>query len=357
MLKKNLKSSALVILGAYFLLGVGLQNRFPIFFDPSFHWLSTAFGGKWQQEGLYALFVKQASFGHTLWYVIYIQALLSSILFWEATKLFSKKEHHTFYYLILIFCLVWSTSISWVVSSFLPQIFSFLAVGFLSLVLLTNLPSWKRAVFSGLFLMSVWMKPSFSIQSGMVFMTFGIFYFFLSRKPGWNCFSKQRLLFLSGLIGFSIFIGGATFGTKVFTGLFQNPLILLKSSVLLDVEPYEDPLKAQFVEQVLPMDRNDFLNSEQHSDKLFYVDFWQLRKRHILSFCMAFGIFPGVLIFRRLRSSLKSQQVYFLLLMGVWTFLNAFFFQDLPSLMWFGYTLPLGCVLSIFSTGFLNRFL
>lgn len=133
-------------------------NGYPLLYSDTGAYIASGFEGSVPGDRpiTYGLFLRHASLAHSLWFVIAAQALLlSSLLFAVAKKLIGHLRHFHAWFLLIIFGLNLVSSLPWISSMLLTDVFA--PTSFLLLyILLFQTPSskWLQALLAITYLYS-----------------------------------------------------------------------------------------------------------------------------------------------------------------------------------------------------------
>ncbi len=95
----------LVIIGAIILCYMGFNNKYPFLTSDSYKYIDSGFSHI-DQDGytlIYGFFVAHSSWGISLWFVVFTQALILSLIIYYVFKYFSSNKNKSFIALCLMF--------------------------------------------------------------------------------------------------------------------------------------------------------------------------------------------------------------------------------------------------------------
>lgn len=152
---------------------------------------------------MYGLFIQCFDLNFTLWPVIYVQSFFTTFLLWNISKV----AYPSFSYLkfiIILLPLSFFSGLGWYVSQLMPDIFTFIAIGSLFLLLFQSKKSiLNYVIYSVLLILSVNVHFSnFPIVLLTLFVSFFILRYYLkSKQRTVNFILPISILFFSLIIG------------------------------------------------------------------------------------------------------------------------------------------------------------
>lgn len=195
-----------MITGAFILMVDAFYNGFPIVYSDTSSYISTGFELQtaFDRPITYGLFVYAASLcGATLWFVIFFQSLILSLLIFENIRLFFK-EKFIVIGLVCVTFLSLFTGISWSASQLIADIFTSIALLTMSLLLIGQFSKTKTAGLYVLFFVSVATHIS-HLSLFLAILICALFLGFVFRK---GVFRQRKTYLKHGallvLIGFTL---------------------------------------------------------------------------------------------------------------------------------------------------------
>ncbi|OQP61067.1 hypothetical protein A3860_04945 [Niastella vici] len=115
----------LVIIGAVILCFVALDNKFPVLTQDTGSYINSGFTRDvpFDRPVLYGLFISHASWGSSLWLVVFSQALILSIVLFYYFRYFSANIYFNFFYLACLFFITFCMTGSLAASKIAPGVF------------------------------------------------------------------------------------------------------------------------------------------------------------------------------------------------------------------------------------------
>ena len=139
------KQIAIILLASAAMLLPAFFNGFPLLYSDTGAYIASGFEGSVPGDRpiTYGLFLRHASLAHSLWFVIIAQAIiLSALLFVIAKKRIGNVSHFYAWFLFIVFGLSLVSSLPWISSMLLADVFT--PISFLLLyILLFQTPSQK----------------------------------------------------------------------------------------------------------------------------------------------------------------------------------------------------------------------
>ena len=132
----------LIVIGAIILCFAGLNNKFPLLTPDSGAYINSGFTKEvpFDRPGLYGLFVAHASWGRSLWLVIFCQALALSLMVYYYFRYFSGNKNYMAFYLVCIFFITFFMSGSITASTIDPGVFAIISLLSMGLLLFADKP-------------------------------------------------------------------------------------------------------------------------------------------------------------------------------------------------------------------------
>ncbi|GIV27388.1 MAG: hypothetical protein KatS3mg027_1202 [Bacteroidia bacterium] len=166
-----------VCIGAFILLFDAFYNGFPIVYSDTSTYLSSGFELEtpFDRPIMYGLFVRVFSLnGISLWFVVFTQAFILSLLIFLLTKeFFDSSLKQMLVGLLLITFITAFTGVSWVVSQVMPDIFTSIGLLALMLILSNNLNKLHRVILYFIYFLSLSMHMShLMIFSGIILVLY-----------------------------------------------------------------------------------------------------------------------------------------------------------------------------------------
>ena len=158
----------------------------------------------------YGIFIKYLSLMSSLWYVIFFQSIILSLLIYLLFREFFSKNTFGIYYLISLFILTFTTGISFNVSMLTPDIFtSFLFITFYLILFGKNLSKFENVVISIIFIFSLFTHNShffiLFIVLGILLLLFALRNRIIINFPfSFNRFVSLLSLFILSIVLFPI---------------------------------------------------------------------------------------------------------------------------------------------------------
>jgi len=197
----------LVIIGAIILCFAGLNNKYPLLTLDSGVYINSGFTREVPADRsiMYGIFTAHASWGKSLWLVVFTQGLLLSLMLFYYFRYFSRNSRYIVYYLATVFFITFCMSASVTASTIDPGIFGGIALLAIGLLLFAR--NLKTRDFAIIFLsatIGLGMDISYFGMALLVLIVYGILLIFRrkkTRKIETNL-KKWSLAFSSILAGF-----------------------------------------------------------------------------------------------------------------------------------------------------------
>lgn len=127
----------LVIIGAVILCFVALDNKFPVLIPDTGSYINSGFTRDvpFDRPVLYGLFISHASWGQSLWLVIFSQALILSVVLFYYFRYFSGNLYFIVFYLACLVFITFCMSASLAASKIAPGVFGGILVLSIGLML------------------------------------------------------------------------------------------------------------------------------------------------------------------------------------------------------------------------------
>ncbi len=139
-----LKKFIYILAGAIVLLFIGIYNGYPLFFSDSGTYIYSGFEKfvPYDRPITYGLFVFFFSLKKSLWFVVFIQNLITSYVLYEALSLLLAEKFSNFRFLLITSLLTFLSGIGWYSNQIMPDFFT--PVFILSLLLILFHPKATR---------------------------------------------------------------------------------------------------------------------------------------------------------------------------------------------------------------------
>ena len=175
----------LVIIGAIILCFAGLNNKYPLLTLDSGVYIDSGFTREVPADRsiMYGIFTAHASWGKSLWLVVFTQALLLSLMLFYYFRYFSRNSRYIVYYLATVFFITFCMSASVTVSTIDPGIFGGIALLGIGLLLFAR--NLKTRDFAIIFLsatIGLGMDISYFGMALLVLIVYGIFLIFKRKE-------------------------------------------------------------------------------------------------------------------------------------------------------------------------------
>jgi len=195
-----------VIIGAVILCFMGLDNKYPFLTLDSGIYINSGFSKEVPADRsiLYGIFVAHASWGKSLWLVIFTQALLLALILFYYFRYFSQNAKYPIYYLAGIFFISFCTSASVTTSTIYPGIFGSISILTTGLLLFaTNLTDRDFTIILVTAIISLAMDISYLSIVLVVLLIYGILAISHKKESQIIESNIKRLL-----LAFSCVVGG-----------------------------------------------------------------------------------------------------------------------------------------------------
>lgn len=188
----------LILLGTTLLLYMAWTNKYPLLTSETGNFLNIGYNHKVPFVGtaIYGLFITHASWAFSLWFVVFVQAFLLSLLIYFIFKYYSKSSNYPLQVLLFIVLIVSFTTISASVSTISPYIFNSLTILSGGIILFTKrIEKRDLAIVSIILILSSTTSLTNLFSTLLISLIFIIYNLILILKRKENRIFKSILLF------------------------------------------------------------------------------------------------------------------------------------------------------------------
>jgi hypothetical protein len=220
-LKERNKQIILIILGAITLLVDAFYNGYPIVYSDTHTYINCGMGllTPGDRSLTYGFFLKFMSYnGLSLWLVIFFQAIIISFLIFTLIRQLFKHNGYLLF-IISIILLSFLTSLSFLVCSIMPDIFTSIALLSVAIILIGNLPKNTLCFIYFIFLLSCGMHISHLMMYCVILFILLIFKKYIFNKqlfPG----RTRKIITMLILLIISVFTMGHALSNSKHVFLF-----------------------------------------------------------------------------------------------------------------------------------------
>ncbi|PWK64902.1 hypothetical protein LX99_05066 [Mucilaginibacter oryzae] len=215
-----------IVIGALILCFYALNNKFPLLFEKSGNFIDNGFSEKKHTTGesLYSFFVAHASWGKSLWFVVYSQSvLLILVLYYYFHFFIENHRSRLIYYYGYIFFISFLMSASIAASTISPIIFgstSLLSIGLLFFVKHLNFE--RTLIISVIAIVSSAMDTATILTMALIFVASPVIYLFIKGEQRVNWRTLFSRFAIVGMFSIALFLSVNKVTGKSETGFQWN---------------------------------------------------------------------------------------------------------------------------------------
>jgi hypothetical protein len=204
-MSKNIHNPLIILTGTFILMIISFYNGYPLVYSDTGTYIFSGFDKfvPVDRPIVYGLFLNLISLKTSLWFVVFVQNLLTSFIIYEICALLINKNNLPLYFVSILLFLTFFTGIGWYSNQIMPDLFT--PISLLILFLLFYAPDIrlpKLSIYSSLFILSLTVHFTHLIIVILVTIVLLIIEYILKKKNFFpvQYFRKGRIILVLGLI-------------------------------------------------------------------------------------------------------------------------------------------------------------